>query len=138
MRKNNQRFLSKPHAHLHSMQRTPAKFQNIPWKTVRGVALSWYPLSIHYDSISYQKQTKFTKQKKVRKNNQRFISKSHAHLHSMQKTCAKFQNIPSKTVRGVAPTRYPIYFHLKGYRMTEPQKDRANPQKDRAFFIAGL
>ena len=36
-----------------------------------------------------------------------FISKPHAHLHSMQKTSEKFQNNWWN-----APTRYPLYFHL--------------------------
>ena len=49
----------------------------------------------------------------MRKNNQRIIPKPHAHLHSMQKTSAKFQNNWWKTVRRVSPTRYPVYFHLK-------------------------
>ena len=94
--------------------KTSAMFQNNLWKTVRGVAPTRYPLSIHIDSISYRKQTKFTKQKKCIKKKRRIISKPHAHLHSMQKTSEKFQNNLWKTVRGVAPTRYPVYFHLKG------------------------
>ena len=65
------------------MQKTSAKFQNNRWKTVRGVAPTRYPLSIHFDSISNRKKTKFTKQKKWEKNNQRIISKPLAHLHSM-------------------------------------------------------
>ena len=115
MRKKKERFISKPHAHLHSMQKTSAKFQNIPWKTVRGVAPTRHPLSIHFDNISYKKRLS-SRSRKSEKNNERFISKPHAYLHSMQKTSAKFQNIPWKTVRGAAPTRYPVYFHLKGYR----------------------
>ena len=35
--------------------------------------------------------TKFTNWKKVTKINSRIISKLHAHLQSMEKTCAKFQ-----------------------------------------------
>ena len=71
----------------------------------------------------------------MRKNNQSIISKPHAHLHSMQKTSAKFQNIPWKTVRGVAPTRYPVYFHLKGYGMTEQQTGQIQYRPH--FFKAG-
>ena len=108
VRKNNQTI------HLHSMLKTSAMFRNNRWKTVRGVAPTRYPLSIHFDSISYRKKTKFTKQKKVRKNNQRIISKPHAYLHSMQKTSEKFQNNGWK-LRGAAPTRFQdVYFHLKG------------------------
>ena len=47
-------IIPKPHAHLHSMQKTSAKFENNQWKTVRGVAPTRYPLSRHFDSISYQ------------------------------------------------------------------------------------
>ena len=59
-----------------------------------------------------------------RKKYQRFIPKPHAHFHSIQETSAKFQNNWKKTVRGVAPTRYPVYFHLKSYGMTEWQNHR--------------
>ena len=66
------RIIPNPHAHLHSMQKTSAKFQNNLCKTVRGVAPTRYPLSIHFASISYKnqkkkKETKFTKQKKWEK-----------------------------------------------------------------------
>ena len=40
----------------------------------------------------------------------------------MQKTSEKFQNNRWKTVRGVAPTRYPVYFHLKSYGMTNDKR----------------
>ena len=106
-------IIPKPNAHLHSMQKTSAKFQNNWWKTVRGVAPTKYPLSIYFDSISCKKNN----------NNQSIIPKPHAHLHFMQKTYARFQNNRWKTVRGIAPTRYPlsihndhclfIYFHTK-------------------------
>ena len=33
-------ILSKPHAHPHTMKKTCANFQNDPYKTVRGVALT--------------------------------------------------------------------------------------------------
>ena len=51
--------------------------------------------------------TKFTKWKKVTKNNLTNISKPHAHPHTMPKTPAKFQDDRYKTVRGVALTRHP-------------------------------
>ena len=101
------------YAHLHSMLKTSTMFQNNQWKTVGGVASTRYPLSIHFDSISYWKK-KVHKAENARKNNQRIISKPHARLHSTQKTSEKFQNNRWKTVRGVAPTTYPVYFHLKG------------------------
>ena len=62
------RIIPKPHAHLHSMQKISAKFQNNWWKSVRGVAPTRYPLSIHFDSISCQKRDKVYKAEKVRKN----------------------------------------------------------------------
>ena len=84
--------MHKPHAHIHSMQKTSANFLNNPSKTVREVAPTSYLLSIHFDSISGKKKKTIHKAEKMRKNNQRIIPKPHAHLHSMQKTCAKFQN----------------------------------------------
>ena len=50
----------------------------------------------------YMEVEKMTKVEKVTKNNLRIISKEHAHLHTMKKTHAKFQNDQYKTVRGVA------------------------------------
>ena len=38
--KNNLTTISKPHAHPHAMTKTPAKFQDDRYKTVRGVALT--------------------------------------------------------------------------------------------------
>ena len=35
---------SKPHAHLHTMKKAYAKFQNDRYKTVRGVALTRHPV----------------------------------------------------------------------------------------------
>ena len=35
--------ISKPHAHPHSMMKTPAKFQDDRYKTVRGAALTRHP-----------------------------------------------------------------------------------------------
>ena len=49
--------------------------------------------------------TKFTMWKKVTKNVLTIIPESHAHLHTMKKTQAKFQNNQYKTASGVAPTR---------------------------------
>ena len=41
--KNNLTIISKPHAHPHTMMKTPAKFQKDWYKTVRGVALTRHP-----------------------------------------------------------------------------------------------
>ena len=54
---------------------------------------------------------KVHKVEKVTKINSRVISKPHAHLQTMGKTCAKFQNDQYKIVWGVALTRYPLSIH---------------------------
>ena len=41
--KNNLTVIYKPHAHPHSMTKTPAKFQNDRYKAVKGVALTRHP-----------------------------------------------------------------------------------------------
>ena len=41
------------------------------------------------------------------KNDGRKTPKAHAYLQTRTKTPAKFQNVWYKTVKGVAPTRYP-------------------------------
>ena len=41
--KNNLTIISKPHAHLHTMNKTHKKFQNDQYKTVRGVELTRHP-----------------------------------------------------------------------------------------------
>ena len=48
--KNNLRNISKPHAYLQTMYKTPVKFQKNRYKTVGGVAHTRYPLSFHFDS----------------------------------------------------------------------------------------
>ena len=60
-----------------------------------------------------QKMTKFTKLKKVTKTNVRIISKAHAHLQTIEKTCAKFKKIGTKNcIRSCAhevPTVYILW-----------------------------
>ena len=46
---SNLRILSKPHARLQTMAKTPVKFQRNQHKTVGGVAHTRYPLSIHFN-----------------------------------------------------------------------------------------
>ena len=48
--KNNLRIISKPHAYLQTMYKTPVKFQKNRYKSIGGVAHTRYPLSIHFDS----------------------------------------------------------------------------------------
>ena len=61
------RIISKSHAHLQTMEKTCAKFQKDQYKIVWRVALTRYPLSIHFHRIWGQKMTKFTKWKKWQK-----------------------------------------------------------------------
>ena len=58
--KNYCNIISKPCAHLQTMEKTCAKFQKDWYKIVWGVALTRYPLSIHWG----RKMTMFTKWKK--------------------------------------------------------------------------
>ena len=47
--KYNLRIISKPHARLQTMNKTPEKFQKNQHKTVGGVVHTRYPLSIHFN-----------------------------------------------------------------------------------------
>ena len=58
--KINARIISKHYAHFQTMEKTCAKFQKDWYKIVWRVALTRYPLSIHWG----RKMTKFTKWKK--------------------------------------------------------------------------
>ena len=62
--KNNLRIISKPHAYLQTMYKTPVKFQKNRYKTVGGVAHTRYLLSIHFDSKNARKMAKFNLRKK--------------------------------------------------------------------------
>ena len=50
MIKNDLRIISKPHAYVQTMSKTPVKFQKNRYKTVGGDVHTRYPLSIHFDS----------------------------------------------------------------------------------------
>ena len=52
--------------------------------------------------------TKFKKYKKVTRNMARIIWKAHAHLQTMEKTCANSKKDKYKIVWGVVLTRYPL------------------------------
>ena len=65
---------------------------------------------------------KVHKVEKVAKINSRIISKPHAHLQTMAKTCAKFHKDRYKIVWGVVLTRYPLSLHFHriwGQKMTK-------------------
>ena len=47
--KYNLRIISKPHARLQTVTKTPVKFQKNQHKTVGGVVHTRYPLSIHFN-----------------------------------------------------------------------------------------
>ena len=61
------RIISKPHAYLQTMAKTCAKFQKDRYKIVWEVALTRYPLSIHFHRIWGQAMTKFAEWKKWQK-----------------------------------------------------------------------
>ena len=62
--KSNLRIISKPHAYLQTMSKTPVKFQKNQYKIVGEDAHTRYPLSIHFDSKNARKMAKFNLQKK--------------------------------------------------------------------------
>ena len=108
MTKINCRIKSKPHTHLQTMDKKMCKVKKIGMKLYK----EWYSLSIHFHRIWGQKMTKLTKWKKGQKIKSRIISKPHAHLQTIGKTCAKFQKDQYKIVWGVALTRYPLSIHF--------------------------
>ena len=89
----------RPHAHFQSMRKKPAKFQTDSWKTVGGVAHTSDVL-IRYSDAEKRLSSWSNK------NYLTIISRSHAHLQTMKKKPAKFQNDSWKTVGGDAHTRY--------------------------------
>ena len=72
-------IISKPHANFQAMAKTFAKFQNYQYKIVWGVALTRYPLSIHFHRIWGQEMTKFAKWKKWQKFSQG-LHPNHMHI----------------------------------------------------------
>ena len=113
MTKINSKIISKPHAQLQTMEKTCAKFQKDWYKIVWRVALTRYPLYIHFHRIWGQKMTKFTKWKKWQKWMQGLYPNQ-----TMMKTFTKFQKDRYKIVWGVALTRYPLSIH-QGRKMTK-------------------
>ena len=57
--KINLRIISKPHAYLQTMTKSPVKFGKNRYKTVGGVAPTRYPLSIHIVIDNARKMAKF-------------------------------------------------------------------------------
>ena len=53
--KNNLRIISKPHAYLQTMNKTPVKLRKNRYKTVGGVAPTRCPQSIHFVIDNVQK-----------------------------------------------------------------------------------
>ena len=90
------------HSHAHTIKKTHAKFQNNQYKTVRGVALTRGTHCLHIE-VKNDKVYNAEKWQKCSNN----FSKPHAHLDTMKKSHAKFQNDRYKTVGGVAFTRHP-------------------------------
>ena len=77
--KNVLTIILKSHAHLHTMNKTHAKFQNNQYKTVRGVALTRGTRCLYIEV----KKRLSSQCGKSDKNNLTIISKPHAHLHTM-------------------------------------------------------
>ena len=84
------------------------------YKELRLKGTHWLYIFIQ----SEVENNKVHKVEKVIKLNARIISKPHAYLQTMEKTCAKFQKDRYKIVRGVALTRYPLSIH-SGRKMTK-------------------
>ena len=106
------KIISKPHAYLQTMTKTPVKFKKDWNKTAGGVAHTRYPLSIHFNSIEDWKITVF----KMRKKGQKLIwglYPKHMHIfRPWQKTPAKFQKDRHKAVGEVVHKRYPLSRHF--------------------------
>ena len=76
------RIISKPHAHLQTMEKTCAKFQ-------KGCMKLYEELRSQGTHCLYTEVEKVHKVEKVTKNNLTIISKPHAHPHTMMKTPRK-------------------------------------------------
>ena len=94
--KINSRIISKPHAHLQTMEKTCAKFQKVRYTIVWRVVLTRYPLSIKFHRIWCQKMTKFTKWKNWQKltqglypNHTHIFRPSRKHVQSFKKISIK-------------------------------------------------
>ena len=111
-----QKLKSKPHAHLQTIRKTCAKFQKDRYKTVR-VALTRYPLSIHFHRTWGQEMTKVREVEKVIKIMQG-LYRNHMHIFRPWRKHAKFQKDRYKIVWGDALTRYPLSIHW-GKKMTK-------------------
>ena len=109
--KINSRFISKPHAHLQTMEKTCAKFQKDWYKIVWEVALTRYPLSQHFHRIWRQKMTKFAKWKKWQKLKQGLYPNQMHMFRPWRKYVQSFKKIVIKIVWGVALTRYLLSIH---------------------------
>ena len=62
--KNLPTVISKPHAYLQTMTKTPVKFETNRYKTVGGVAPTRYPMSIHFVKDNAGKMAKFNLKQK--------------------------------------------------------------------------
>ena len=63
-KKNDLMIISKPHAYLQTMTKSPVKTEEDWYKTAGGVAHTRYLLYIHFNSIEDWKMTKFKMRKK--------------------------------------------------------------------------
>ena len=98
------------HMHISRPWKTCAKFQKDRCKIVWGVALTRYPLSIHFHRIWGQEMTKFAKWKMWQKLMQGLYPNL-MHIFRPWRKRAKFQKDRYKIVLGVPLTRYPLSIH---------------------------
>ena len=65
--------MSKPHAYLQTMTKTPVKFQMNRYKTVGESAPTRYPLSLQFVIYNARKTAKFNLQKSDQKKSEDYI-----------------------------------------------------------------
>ena len=88
--KINSRIISKPHAHLQTMEKTYAKFQKDRYKIYEELRSPG--THCQYTFIESKVRKWQSSQSGKRTNiNAGIISKVHAHLQTTEKTCARFQ-----------------------------------------------
>ena len=112
--KYNLRLISKPHAYVQTMSKTPVKFQKNRYKTegeMRTQGLTHYPFTL---IVKITEKWLSSTCGKSDKNNLRIIPKAHMHayIQTMFKSLVKFQRNRHKIVGGVAHTRYSLSIHF--------------------------
>ena len=120
-------IMSKPHIHLQTMTKGPAKFQINQYKTVGGVAHTRYPLFKPRKWLS-------SKVKKVTKIKLLIMPISYAYLQTLTKDPAKFQTDWYRIVWGVAQTMYPPSVVKIGKYLCKGNADGKTKKYESAYF----